>query len=403
LIKLLEGLVVKELSGFFWVEASDGLVYRCRIRGRLMEQAQSSDIAAIGDRVKISVIEGEGRTDEAPDERDLRWETEAEDAADLVETPASELESPAAEAAPIVESAPPPSDQAAPPEQPAAETSPAVETTTQAANGQPITSTPAPVLEGMIEAVKERESVLSRSARTEGNRGAGAAEREHVIVANAEQALFVFAASQPKPSLKLLDRFLVAGEKSGIGELVIVVNKIDLEDAAVIERDFRMYEEIGYRVLRTSAVTGEGVEELRQRMKDRISVFTGPSGVGKTSLLNTIQPGLGRTVRAVSIAAHHEGTHTTRDSELVKLTVGGYLADTPGLRSLSVWDVEPEELDAYFVEIAPLVEQCKFGDCTHINEPGCAVRKAVERGKIDKRRYDSYLKLRGDLEAAISY
>jgi ribosome biogenesis GTPase / thiamine phosphate phosphatase len=312
LSQLLAGLVVREQSGFFEIEVADGAIYTCRLRGRLKEEAQSSDIAAIGDRVKIQP---------------------AEDGT------------------------------------------------------------------GTIEEVEERESVFSRSVRTEGNRGAGAAEREHVIIANADQAMFVFAAAQPSPSLKMLDRFLVVGEKSGIKRLSIVVNKIDLEDPSVIEQLFGPYKKIGYPILYTSALANDGVDELRQQLEGKISVFTGPSGVGKTSLLNAVQPGLGRAVKSVS-EARKEGIHTTRDSALIKLESGGYLADTPGLRTLSIWDVEPEELDAYFIEIAPLVSQCRFGDCTHTHEPGCKVRAAVERGEVSKMRYQSYLQLREELEEA---
>lgn len=310
--QLLDGLVVREQSGFFEIEVADGTIYTCRLRGRLKEEAQSSDIAAIGDRVKIQT---------------------ADDGT------------------------------------------------------------------GTIEEVAERESVFSRSVRTEGNRGAGAAEREHVIIANADQAMFVFAAAQPSPSLKMLDRFLVVGEKSGMKRLCIVVNKIDLEDPSVIEQHFGPYKKIGYSVLYTSALAKVGVDELRQQLQGKISAFTGPSGVGKTSLLNAVQPGLGRAVKSVS-EARKEGIHTTRDSALIKLEGGGYLADTPGLRTLSIWDVEPEELDAYFIEIAPLVSQCRFGDCTHIHEPGCKVRAAVQSGEVSKIRYQSYLQLREELEEA---
>ena len=252
---------------------------------------------------------------------------------------------------------------------------------------------------GMIEEVEERDSALSRAMRTEGNRGAGQSEREQVIIANADQALFVFAAAQPTPNFKMLDRFLVAGENSGIERLILVVNKIDLEDPTQIQAQFKPYEALGYEMLYTCALQGDGVEILREILKDRISVFTGPSGVGKTSLLNAIQPGLGRAVKAVS-NRRTEGMHTTRDSELVKLDIGGYLADTPGMRQLTLWDIEPEELDAYFVDIAPYVEHCRFGDCAHIDEPGCAVRKAVEAGEIALSRYRSYLSLREELEAA---
>lgn len=312
LSQLLEGLVIKDQSGFFWVEVEDHTIYICRLRGKLMEEAQSSDIAAIGDRVTVSVLE----------------------------------------------------------------------------DGT-----------GMIEAVEERNSALSRAVRTEGNRGAGQSEREQVIIANADQALFVFAAAQPTPNFKMLDRFLVAGEKSDIERLILVINKIDLEDPTQIQAHFKPYELMGYQVLYTCALQGDGVDTLQNILKDRISVFTGPSGVGKTSLLNAIQPGLGRTVKAVS-SSRAEGIHTTRDSELVKLDIGGYLADTPGMRQLTLWDIEPEELDAYFIEIAPYVEHCRFGDCTHTNEPGCAVRQAVENGVIADNRYRSYLSLREELEAA---
>lgn len=321
--QLLKGLVVKEQSGFYRVEANDGKSYVCRLRGRLLEEAQSSDIAAIGDRVQIETLE-------------------------------------------VQENA------------------------------------PIGTITGVIEEVEERSSALSRSARTEGNRGAGQSEREAVIVANAEQAFFVFAAAQPRPSLKLLDRFLVAGEKSGIDTLYIVINKIDLmntTDQSRVTTEFAPYKKLDYRLLFTSALTGQGVDELRELLKDHLSVLTGPSGVGKTSLLNAVQPGLGRSVKSVS-AATEEGTHTTRDSELVKLENGGYLADTPGLRTLAMWDIEPEELDAYFIEIAPLVEKCRFNDCTHVREPGCAVRSALEKGEISKQRYDSYIKLREELEKA---
>jgi ribosome biogenesis GTPase / thiamine phosphate phosphatase len=316
---LQSGLVVQEMSGFFWVEVADGTIYRCRLRGRLMEEAQSSDIAAIGDRVKISIIHDDEEGDK-----------------------------------------------------------------------------------GVIEEVEERDSVLSRATRTEGNRGSGEALREQVIIANADQVFFVVAAAQPAPDLRFLDRMLVAGEKAEIEELVIVVNKVDLEDPGNIASRFTPYERMGYTVLYTSALAETGIDDLRSRLQDKISAFTGPSGVGKTSLLNRIQPGLGRAVKAVS-RYHEEGIHTTRDSALVKLDFGGYLADTPGMRYLNIWDVEPEELDAYFREIAPYVEQCRFGDCTHDNEPGCAVRQAVKEGAISPHRYKNYRALRAELEETYAY
>ncbi len=307
------GLIIKEQSGFYWVAADDNQTYMCQLRGRLKEEAKTSDIAAIGDRAMIS-LRREAGTD---------------------------------------------------------------------------------VLMGTIEHLAPRKSALSRALRTTGKRGAGQAEREHVLIANADRALFVFAAAQPAPDLKMLDRLLVAGEKSAIGALLIVLNKIDLGAPPALEAILAGYERLGYRVLRASALYGDGVEELSSLLSDGISVFTGPSGVGKTSLLNCLQPGLGRQVKAVG-SASQEGVHTTRDSALVPVQ-GGYLADTPGIRSLAPWDIEPDELDAYFVDIARFVLDCKFSNCTHIDEPACAVRQAVKAGKIARHRYKHYLELREEL------
>lgn len=255
---------------------------------------------------------------------------------------------------------------------------------------------------GAILHVEERERVLSRVAPS--SAVGTSAEREQVIIANPDQAVFVFAAAQPSPHVRMLDRFLVAAEKAAIPEIRICVNKIDLlgDDRAENEAIFAPYVQIGYPVLTVSAHTGEGVEALRAVLQGKISVFTGSSGVGKTSLLNAIEPDLGRRVNAVSRATT-KGRHTTRYSELIPLSAGGYLADTPGIRAVAPWDVEPEELDGYYVEIAPYVSQCRFQDCTHTHEPGCAVIAAVERGEITTARYDSYLRLREELEEQYVY
>ncbi len=309
-----DGLIVKVQSGFYWVEADDGATYMCELRGRLKEEARASDIAAIGDRARISL-----RREEGIDER-----------------------------------------------------------------------------MGRIESLAPRHSVLSRAQRTTGKRGVGQAEREQVLIANADAALFVFAAAQPAPNWKMLDRLLAAGEKSGIPELLIALNKIDLAFPESVNEALADYERIGYRVLRASALRGDGMAELRAALAGKISVFTGPSGVGKTSLLNRMQPGLGRQVKAVGRQSA-EGAHTTRDSALISLDGGGYLADTPGLRSIALWDIEPDELDGYFAEIAPHVLDCKFSNCTHTDEPACAVKRALQAGLIAPRRYRNYLELREEL------
>jgi ribosome biogenesis GTPase len=248
---------------------------------------------------------------------------------------------------------------------------------------------------GQIESVKERKRVLSR-ARPAPEKRSIQADQEQVLVANPDQVILVFSIRQPRPSLRKLDRFLVVAEMNHL-PAVICVNKIDLVEISEAQTLFRPYEEIGYRVLYSSAKDGNGIVELRACLKDKISVMTGSSGVGKTSLLNAIQPGLGRRVKEVS-SATEKGLHTTRHVELVPLDVGGYVADTPGIRSLAVFDLEPDELDGYFREIAPLVAECQFSDCTHRHEPNCAVRVALADGRISPERYDSYLRLREEHE-----
>lgn len=256
-------------------------------------------------------------------------------------------------------------------------------------------------VEAVIVAVAERERVLSRVAPS--SSVGTSAEREQVIIANPDQAIFVFAAADPAPHTRMLDRFLVAAEKAAIPEIRVCLNKIDLlADRAEIAGKFNVYERIGYPVLYVSAKTGEGLSALREALAGKLSVFTGPSGVGKTSLLNAIEPDLGRRVNAISRATT-KGRHTTRYSELVPLASGGYIADTPGIRAISPWDVEPDELDGYYIEIAPHVADCRFQDCTHTHEPGCGVRAALARGEITPERYDSYLRLRDELEEQYVY
>jgi ribosome biogenesis GTPase len=248
---------------------------------------------------------------------------------------------------------------------------------------------------GMIESVAPRERVLSRrSAGGGGRRGQRADEAgsEQIIVANPDQVVFVFACAQPAPHLRMLDRFLVVAEVNALPAM-ICANKADLVTPAEAEGLFGVYARLGYPVVYTSARTGQGLDDLRHRLQGKLSVLSGPSGVGKSSLLNALEPGLGIQARAVS-AATTKGRHTTVHVELLPLAVGGYLADTPGIRSLGLWDVEPEELDGYFVEIKPLVSECDYNDCTHTHEPGCAVRAAVERGEVARSRYESYVKLR---------
>lgn len=293
---LLPGLIVKAQSGFFTVETGRGLVI-CQLRGRLKRGRAAGDIAALGDRVRITIL----------------------------------------------------------------------------ADGS-----------GMIEEVEKRQRVLARlDPRPQGT-------YQQVLLANADQAVFVFACAHPNPKLRMLDRFLVIAEKQKI-PAVIVANKIDLvKDAKAI---FGLYEPLGYRLIYTSTKSGAGIDELKKQLSGKISALAGPSGVGKSSLLNMIQPGLGLAVNEVSAAAN-KGKHTTVTRQMFALEGGGYVADTPGWKSLALWDTKPEEIDAYFPELRQLVQYCQFSDCTHTHEPNCAVLAAVKENKIHPERYKSYLRLR---------
>lgn len=251
-----------------------------------------------------------------------------------------------------------------------------------------------------IKEIAERERALARLAPSGKGRGGRRwdrkgylSEREQVLVANPDEAVFVFACADPEPHVRMLDRFLVGAEAQNIPS-VICANKIDLVDGVEGARElFGLYEEIDYPVIYTSALTGEGVDELRDQLTNKLSVLAGPSGVGKSSLLNAMQEGLGLSAQQVSQATG-KGRHTTVVPELLPLDVGGWVADTPGIRVVALFDTDPEELDAYFPEIAPLVAECQFSDCTHLVEPDCAVIAAVEAGQIHPKRYESYAILR---------
>jgi len=298
----LKGLIIRAQSGFFTVETSEG-PFVCQLRGRLKRGPRTGDLVAIGDRVRITVLE----------------------------------------------------------------------------DGS-----------GMIEDVEERKQAIVRlDPRPQG-------EYQQILLANADQAVFVYACAHPEPRLRMLDRFLVIAEKQEI-PAVIIANKVELVGQEAAETIFGMYAEVGYPIIYTSAKTGQGVEDLHTTLTGKISALAGPSGVGKSSLLNAMQPGLGLEVDEVS-RAMDKGVHTTVVRQLFPLAGGGYVADTPGWKSLALWDTEPEEIDGYFPELRELVPYCQFSDCTHTHEPGCAVLEALERGDVYSERYDSYLRLRAGEE-----
>lgn len=236
-----------------------------------------------------------------------------------------------------------------------------------------------------IIAVEERQSLLER--RVPEGRGA------RPVAANIDQVLVVTATTHPAPIPQLIDRLLVVAEANSL-PAALIMNKVDLDPGEALGARLRS---AGYQVFPTSVKTGEGIAEIREQLQRRISVVTGPSGAGKSSLLNAVQPGLKLRVGEIS-AKVRRGTNTTVSAIMLPLDGGGFLVDTPGFSEVGLWGIDPSQLDSCFPEMRPFLGTCKYGDCRHVSEPGCAVTAAVGSGAVLPDRLESYRVLLGELD-----
>jgi ribosome biogenesis GTPase len=237
---------------------------------------------------------------------------------------------------------------------------------------------------GVIYRIADRKNYIIRKA-------SNLSRQTHIIASNLDQAILMGTIAFPTTSLGFIDRFLVTAEAYHIPAL-IVFNKSDLCTGGfetVLEETMNLYEKIGYRCVKTSALEGTGIVETRELLRDKTTLICGHSGVGKTSLLNAIDPGLDLKTGEIS-AYHLKGQHTTTFAEMHALRSGGFIIDTPGIREFGVVDIEDAELSHYFREMRPLIGSCRFNNCIHVNEPGCAILEAVEDGRISQERYYSY-------------
>jgi ribosome biogenesis GTPase len=234
---------------------------------------------------------------------------------------------------------------------------------------------------GVIERVNPRRTILARSIKG----------KEQAIAANIDQALIIVSTVDPPLKTNLVDRLLTSAQKGGVRP-IICINKCDLVDPIRLQPIVGLYARLGYEIVLTSATALIGIEELRRLLKGCETVAAGQSGVGKSSLLNALQPGLQLETGTVSEWSQ-KGRHTTRTAVLHELEFGGWVVDTPGIRQMQLWDVRPEEIERYFVEFRAFVPHCRFADCSHTHESSCAVKQAVDRDLISAVRYASYLRM----------
>jgi ribosome biogenesis GTPase len=240
---------------------------------------------------------------------------------------------------------------------------------------------------GMIEEILPRQSEISR-------RDTGSHDKkvlQQTLLANLDQVALVFATTLPDPHFGMLDRYLAICESAGVYP-IICLNKADLPHDAYVEQGAMLYTRLGYQVIWSSVITNQGIEELRILLKSHMTLFTGPSGVGKSSLVNAIEPGMAIKTGLIS-SATGKGRHTTTSSQLYPLTGGGWLADSAGIRALATWNIEPDDLATCFVEFRPNLGECLYSDCMHVDEEGCAILQAIQNGVIDEHRHKSYVRI----------
>lgn len=241
-----------------------------------------------------------------------------------------------------------------------------------------------------ITAIGDRKNYIIRKSQN-------LSKQSHIIAANVDQAFLVVTVERPQTSTTFIDRFLATAEAYSV-PVVLVFNKTDLLDDSLMRYQRMMtdlYETVGYKCVAVSAETGEGMDELMEMLRDRITLLSGHSGVGKSTIINRLLPGVNLRTAEIS-DAHNTGMHTTTFSEMLPLPEGGYIIDTPGIKGFGTFDMEPEELTSYFKEIFRFSKDCRFSNCTHTHEPGCAVLKAVEDHYIAASRYQSYLSMLED-------
>ena len=241
-----------------------------------------------------------------------------------------------------------------------------------------------------ITAIGDRKNYIIRKSQN-------LSKQSHIIAANVDQAFLVVTVERPQTSTTFIDRFLATAEAYSV-PVVLVFNKTDLLDDSLMRYQRMMtdlYETVGYKCVAVSAETGEGMDELMEMLRDRITLLSGHSGVGKSTMINRLLPGVNLRTAEIS-DAHNTGMHTTTFSEMLPLPGGGYIIDTPGIKGFGTFDMEPEELTSYFKEIFRFSKDCRFSNCTHTHEPGCAVLKAVEDHYIAASRYQSYLSMLED-------